>query len=323
MVPALRDQNPNHSTDAMKILIIGSNVEALAANYVLADQGHDPKIITNRLRPQGHNAFVHGPWTHTGASPLLAAMLDDFDLEVESYELSSALYGSDLLDYDHPATGPEVDPLTVDRVHFGAGALVSVAGYPDLERVASGKRAREGLSFDRSAFFSELAATAGLGRNAVRAKLVNLGDGEIQLQGSVSYFESFDRLLIFTGAPGALATAEPDPTLLITVDGADSRHVRYDSVYVQGSPVRRVTTQGGETMAEVDDDLDAVIPALRGVFGPGASLRTRSVIPLGNGQHFRSSLPRGVHAIGTAATGTDKTISDVIEIVHDLGAEWT
>lgn len=270
----------------MKIVILGNDIEALVANYVLADLGFSPTMAARRLPNPNHNLFAHGPWRHTGDSPLLAQMLEDLELDYSEYELETALDGQDR----RSGTWP-----------------VDVSQYPDCVRGRK-RGTRKGLAFNREEFFSALCDVASVDLEMV------LFDGD-------SPALACDKLI--TTRPEIL-TEECE--LMITIEGADNRLCRFNVAYFTNSPFRRVTQAGSRLRVQTNGDLGAIAEKLGETFGACAQIVSHMTctLPASNyyyGGYQRPDSALKVHSLGSAS-GWDRTISETIDYVSALGSEW-
>lgn len=302
----------------MKILIIGGNVEALAANYILAERGHDPTIVIEPSFRVDRNSFTHGPWRPVGASPLLMDLLGDLDLDFSDYKSEiGALDSPEILSVEAAIESK----IGVDDLHL----------FPELRAAVAGRPMRE-LSFDRQAFFSELAGVASVETEAVRADSVSFSGGRIVWArlGKWASPHAFD-LAIVTAPPRVWDPGcEARDRIMTEVVNAPTNLLPFDLVEGGGrGGLETITWRDGTAIVESSGRGLPNLPLLLGV--EPAEDRAHPTLMTGNpGYRIGSSvrirheigdvniLPHGALAIGRSATGKSQTLSGVLEAIADL-----
>lgn len=302
-----------------RILITGHGAEALAANYVLADLGYSPTLVT----PYPHaraTMFDRGPWRHTGNSPLLARVLEDLDITFSEHTMTVSLDGEDW-------SGRRV----TQRARFKAGPTL-FDRFLDIKRVLGGDAV--GFSFERGRFVNRLRNVASLPSEAIRGRAV--GAVESSLGGiAVGVQDGFEHrvircdALIVTDIRSLQAienqwsgeTIQTTSQLVYRLEATSFPNKRFDASYYAEGDVIRVSTVGEITYVQARGMLDA--EELE-VFG-GKRARTNPVISgldLEGQKPYTPSLPPNVYLLGPAATNIDQTISDVMETAHNWGKQW-
>jgi hypothetical protein len=297
----------------MKILIIGGNVEALAANHLLAELGHDPTMMIEPSFRADRNSFTHGPWRPVGASPLLISMLGDLDLDFSDYKSEiGALDGSEIVGVD------DAPAIRLENLRM----------FPEFRAAAAGRPLRE-LRFDRKAFFSELAAVASVETEAVRTELVTFsGCG----RGAWAWPDGpipFD-LAIVTAPPRVWDPGcEIWDRLLTEIVNAPTKFLPFDLIEGGGvDGLESITWRDGSAVVESSGPL----PDLDRLFGIGpAEGRAHPIFEtsdpkyrIGSSVRIRHEIgrvgmvPPNGFALGRAATGESQTLSEVLEAVADL-----
>lgn len=298
-----------------QIIISGYGIDALVANYVLADLGYSPIIVTPHPNAQS-TMFANGPWRHTGSSPLLAQMLEDLGMDFESYSLSVSLDGEDW-------TARQAKRLLRKSTH------TIFDRFPDIKRILGGDS--HGYAFDREQLVFELRANASLPESAHRGRLHSATDVDVLIDTSgleqgrygIRYF---DHLIVTDVTTLARLDRSGKPIefgeqLIYKIEGASFADKRFDSKYYSEGEIVRVTTCGNITYVQTRGGLT---PEALAAFG-GKLTGHESII---RGPDVESAKPLAlnlaptVHALGSAATSVDQTISDVMEIAHNWGLQW-
>lgn len=295
----------------MKILITGHGIDALVANYVLADLGYSPTIVTPHPLADAI-MFTHGPWRHTGSSKLLVSMLEDLELEHEEYAMTVALDGEDW-------SGKRAIKAMAKSTH------TLFDRFPDIKRTLNGDD--QGQWFEREKLVHELRSIASLPDAAIHARVSGVSNSGLSLLADREYLD-FDHVIV-TDVPtlqainiawNGEALAVPEQAVYRIKDASFAGR-RYDSNYYAEGDVVRVTSRGDITFVQARGWL---APEVLAQFG-GKLMGHESVIKGFDVEGFGPTaidLPRGVHLLGSAVTGVDQTISDVMDVAHEWGNLW-
>lgn len=291
-----------------RILITGNGADALAANYVLVDLGYSPTIVTPYPNAR-QTMFANGPWRHTGNSKLLARVLDDLELERSDYTLTTALDGEDW-------SGKRASKRTTDTTLFDR--------FPDIKRILNGDD--RGFAFDREQFVDGLRETASLSDTAIRGRPFYVIQSQLRIKMATDlfWFEPFDHLIV-TDEYSLLSVNRTErvaqPQVIYKLENTSFDGKRFDSNYYAEGDVIRVTTHGDVTYVQTNPGFDRM--ELRKFGGKLQSYgSTLWGADLENSKPVALSLPPNVHALGSAATGIDQTISDVMNTAHNWGKQW-
>lgn len=303
----------------MKVLITGHGIDALVANYVLADLGYSPTIVTPHPTADAI-MFTHGPWRHTGSSPLLARMLEDLELEHEEYSMTVALDGEDWSGRRAISAMQTSQHTLFDR-------------FPDIKRTLDG--GDQGIFFDAGKLVQELREIASLPDAAIKGRPIMVRDSKMwysNMHGDpgcaiASRLVEFDHMIVTDRPTLDLLSIDSGVQMpandqaVYKIKDASFSGKRFDVNYYADGIVVRVTTRGDITYVQTRGHAtDRVIAQFGGKrMGHESLIRGLDVERC---EPTSISLPQGVRLLGSATTGIDQTISDVMDVAYKWGKQW-